>query len=164
MFCLIIERISLQLDHLLLLLFRGQAECVVRWCWLEPQVLPLIKVTSLLVSAEPPRASLAAETKLGFSSSSCILVSSRMCALLLAVLPIFFLLPNSCLLFLCCPPSFYFLHAVFNFLLKCLDIWWNDRQLQSLISVNYPVITVATDFETPRHIFPWQKPQFVDVT
>ena len=96
MFCLIIERISLQLDHLLLLLFRGQAECVVRWCWLEPQVLPLIKVTSLLVSAEPPRASLAAETTLGFSSSSCILVSSRMCALLLAVLPIFFLLPNSC--------------------------------------------------------------------
>ena len=44
MFCLIIERISLQRDHLLLLLFRGQAECVVHWCWLEPQVLPLIKV------------------------------------------------------------------------------------------------------------------------
>ena len=96
MFCLIIERISLQLDHLLLLLFRGQAECVMRWCWLKPQVLPLIKVTSLLVSAEPPRASLAAETMLEFSSSSCTLVSSRMCALLLAVLPICFLLPNSC--------------------------------------------------------------------
>ena len=126
------------------------------------QVLPLIRVTSLLVSAEPPRASLAAETKLGFSSSSCILVSSPyVCCTACRFTHFFscFLLfsssyfhSNSCLLFLCCPPSFYFLHAVFNFLLKCLDKWWNDRQFQSLISVNYPVITVATDFETPRHI------------
>ena len=68
------------------------------------------------------------------------------CALLPAFLPIFscFLLhscgyfhPDSYLLFMCCS-SFYLLRAVFNFLLKCLNHRWNDRQLQSLIQVRYP--------------------------
>ena len=89
------------------------------------------------------------------------LVSFPYCALLPAFLPIFscFLL-LSCgyfhvdyyLLFVCCSSSFYLLHAVFNFLLKCLNHRWNDRQSQSLIQVKYPVITVALDFVTLRHI------------
>lgn len=88
-------------------------------------------------------------------------VSFLWCALLPAFLPFFSCLlllscsyfhPDSYLLFMCCSSSFYLLHVVFNFLLKCVNHRWNDRQLQSLVQVNYPVITVALDFVTLRHI------------
>ena len=83
-------RISLPPDNFRLLLFRGQAECVVY----------LILVCFL-------------------------------CAVL--------------------PRSISFMRSS-TFFFKWLNNRQNDRQLQSLIQVTYPVITFATDFATPRRI------------
>lgn len=117
--------------YFFLLLFKGQAECVVLWCCLDPhlQVLPLMRVRVPSLSSATPMTCLAAVTRLGSSSLS----PSSSLSLSVCVwdcLPFYPFLP--CLLLLCsghlhlnsdlfgvCSPLFYFHHAFFNF-----SLWW----------------------------------------